>query len=178
MAKKGYIIESQIAAKDVDAFNRNAIASDDVDGGALVALGGLATGDNNLFEATLATDGTGGGLYMAYNPSEHFTKVGDNIFAGLTVDPRDYTNLANRPFDVFKPQIGDVIAFTDGNIKTGETVTKGSYLEIGASGLEVQVSPTANTTSFKVIEVGVQPFPQAGIGHENAPKYVCEVVFN
>lgn len=176
MAKNGYIIESQIAAKDVDAFNKSAVATADVDGGALVTLGAINT--DGLFVATVATAGTGGNVWMAYNPSEHFTKVGDNVYAGLSKDPRDYTNLANRPMDVFKPQVGDIITLTDGNIKTGETVTVGSFLEIGANGYEAQASATASTFSLEVIEVKSIPFPQAGIGFEAANAYVCRVAFN
>ena len=176
MAKHGFIYETQIAAKDVDALNRFAKASVDVDGGSLVALGALAEGD--VFTATKATAGTNGDLWIAYNPSEHLTVVGDNQFAGLTADPRDYTNLANRVFDVFKPQKGDIVGFTAGNIKAGETVEVGKFLEIGADGLEVKASATADTTSFKVIGIESVPFPQAAIGNEYADKYVCEVVFN
>ena len=176
MAKHGFIYETQISAKDVDALNRYAKASVDVDGGTLVALGAIAEGD--AFTATKATDGENGGLWIAYNPSEQLTKVGDNVYAGLSADPRDYTNIANRIFDVFKPVKGDIVGFTAGNIKTGETVEVGKFLEIGASGLEVKASATADTTSFKVIRIESVPFPQASIGNEYADKYVCEVVFN
>ena len=176
MAKKGFVYETQISAKDVDALNRYAKASVDIDGGALVSLGGIAEGD--VFTATKATAGTNGGLWMAYNPEEHLTVVGDNMFAGLTADPRDYTNIAGRVFDVFKPQVGDIIGLTAGNIKAGETVEVDKYLEIGADGYEVKASATADTTSFKVVAIEKVPFPQAGIGAEYADKYVCEVAFN
>ena len=177
MAKKGFLYETQISAKDNDALNRFAVASADIDGGTLVSLGAVAHGD--VFTATKATDGTGGGLWMAYNPEEHLTKVGDNLFAGLTADPRDYTNIADRTFDVFKPVAGvDIVGFTAGNIKAGETVEVGKFLEVGANGLEVKASATANTTSFEVIKIEKVPFPQAGIGAEYADKYVCAVAFN
>ena len=176
MAKHGYIIEAQIAAKDVDALNKSAVATVDVDGGDVVALGGLNA--DGLFVATKLTDGTGGNVWMAYNPSEHFTKVGDNVFAGLTVDPRDYTNLADRPMDVFKPQVGDIVTLLGTNLKAGETPTTGSFLEIGANGYEAKASATANTFSLEVIEKKTIPFPQAGIGFEAADAYVTRVVFN
>lgn len=176
MAKKGFLYEIQISAKDVDALNRFAVSDTDVDGGALVTLGGLEDGD--VFEATKASVGTGGGLYMAYNPSEQLTVVDGKEFAGLSADPRDYTNIAGRTYDVFMPKVGDIVGLTAGNIKTGETVAVDKYLEIGADGYEVKASATANTTSFKVIAIEKVPFPQAGIGNEYADKYVCEVAFN
>lgn len=173
---KGYIIEGRIAAKDVEALNRSAVCSADVDGGKLVSLGALS---NGLFTATVTTAGTG--LWMAYNPSEHLLQVGTKLVAGETItsDPRDYTNIATRALGVFKPQIGDIIKFTDGNIKTGETgIVAGKFLEQEAGGLVVKASATASTTSFKVLSVDVLQFPQAGIGMENANVYVCECVAN
>lgn len=173
----GFIIESQkFMAKDVDALNRSAVATADVDGGAIVTLGGL--NDDGVFVATVATSGTGGNVWMAYNPSEHYTEVNGRVYAGLSVDPRDYTNLANRTMDVFKPMVGDIIILTEGNIASGQTVAEGSYLEMGASGYEVVASATASTFSLKVLEVGTQPFPQAGIGEDFEEKYVCEVAYN
>lgn len=176
MAKHGYMIEAQIAAKDVDALNKSAVATADVDGGMVVKLGGLNA--DGLFVATKATTGEGGNVWMAYNPSEHYTKVGDNVFAGLSLDPRDFTNLANRPMDVFSPQKGDIVTLTAGNIKEGETVAQGSFLEIGANGYEAKASATADTFALEVIEKKTIPFPQKGIGFEAADAYVCRVAFN
>ena len=170
----GFMIEKRISAKDVEALNRTAVANADIDGGALVSLGAFEDG---RFTATKATAGTG--LWMAYNPSEHFTKVGDKFFAGLSKDPRDYTNLATRSFDVFKPQVGvDIIGLTDGNLAASQTVSVGNYLEQSATGFTVKTTATADTTSLKVIAIENLPFPQAGIGMENAKLYVCEVAQN
>lgn len=175
MAKKGYMIEKRISAKDVEALNRSAVSTTNIDGGALVALGAYADG---VFTATKATSGQG--LYMAYNPSEHFTEVDGRIYAGLSKDARDYTNLANRTFDVFKPLVGDLVAVTDGNLKAGEDakVQVNKFLEQGADGYEVKASATASTTSLKVIAIETIPFPQAGIGMEFAKSYLCEVAQN
>ena len=180
MAKKGYIVESRIAATNVDSYNRTAVcANSDVDGGVLLELGDM-TGD--VFAGTIVTATGKTGLWMAYNPSEHFTDVNGKIFAGLSADPRDYTNLKGRPIDVFKPQVGDLVVFTEGNIATASVagLTKGDYLEPGANGQFVKKagSPTASTTSFKVQKVGTMPFPQAGIGQEAAKTWLCECVQN
>lgn len=170
---KGYIIEANIAAKNIEALNRTAVCESDVDGGTLVTLGAFADG---AFTATKSSSGEG--LYMAYNPAEHLTEVDGEVYAGLSKDPRKYTNLKNRPFSVFKPQIGDIIVFTDGNLASGQTPEKDKFLEQGATGLEKKETATEATTSFKVLEIGVLQFPQKGIGMENAKKYVCECVNN
>lgn len=176
MAKYGYMIESRISAKDVEALNRTAQSTTDVDGGTLVSCGEYKDG---VFTVTKSTEGKG--LWMAYNPSERLTRVGDNVFAGLTADARDYTNLAKRPMDIFKPQAGvDIVTLTDGNIKEADraNVQVGKFLEQGAEGFEVKEQATADTTSLKVIEVITLEFPQAGIGMEFAKGYVCEVAQN
>lgn len=175
---KGYIIEGRIMAKDVESLNRTALCTADVDGGTLVSLDAFADG---AFTATVTTSGQG--LYMAYNPSEHLIDVngdGSKLVAGgnISADPRDYTNIADRPIDVFKPQVGDIVKFTDGNLATGETPVVGNFLEQEAGGYVANATATASTTSFKVLEKTVLPFPQAGIGMELANLYVCECVAN
>jgi len=171
----GYMIEKRINAKDNDALNRSAVCATDVDGGTLVSMSSYA---NGVF--TVAKSTSGSGLYMAYNPSEHFTKIGTKLFAGLSEDPRDYTNLATRTLDVFELKVHDMVGLTDGNIASGDitSVTVNSYLEQDSTGFRVKSTPTASTTSLKVLAIGVQPFPQAGIGMEFAKLYICEVVQN
>lgn len=167
------LIEKRISAKDNEALNRSAVATADVEGGTLVKLGSYADG---VFSATVA-DGTDGvGLWMAYNPSEHFTKVGDKIYAGLSADPRDYVNLANRTFDVFKPMVGDIVGIV-GDISTA---TAGSYLIADdENGFAVEgTTHTAGNTALKVLAVEKLAFPRAGIGDEFANVYVAEVVEN
>ena len=177
---KGYMIEKRISAKDVEALNRSAICSTNVDGGTLVSVGAYS---NGVWTVTKATSGQG--LWMAYNPSEHLTKLDDGkIFAGLSADPRDYTNLANRPMDIFKLQAGvDVVALTDGNIKSTDiaSVEVGKFLEQGNEGFEVKSVATASTTSLKVVAIETMPFPNAdttSIGMEFAKVYICEVAQN
>ena len=178
MARHGFMIEKRINAKDVEALNRSAKSVADIDGGMLVKLGEYADG---VWNVTKATDGEG--LYMAYNPSEHFTNVNGRLFAGLTKDPRDYTNLTGRTFDIFKLTKGDIVGITAELIKTSDvdSVAKGKFLEQGADGYEKKDSATASTTSLKVIDIETLPFPNngnGGLGMEFAKLYICEVEQN
>lgn len=118
MARHGFMIEKRISAKDVEALNRSAKSVVDIDGGMLVKLGEYADG---VWNVTKATEGEG--LYMAYNPSEHFTDVNGRLFAGLTKDPRDYTNLTGRTFDIFKLTKGDIVGITAELIKAADVET-------------------------------------------------------
>ena len=97
----GVIVESRIQATNIDALNRTAQAEIAVAGGGLVALTASATQGNEVWTAAAPASGTLGGLWIAYNPAEHLTVVGDKVFAGLSEDPRDYVNVANRPFDCY-----------------------------------------------------------------------------
>ncbi len=178
MAKHGYIIETRLASKNVDAYNRTAQCAEDVDGGALLELTEMK---GDVFTATKVKEGNKKGLWMAYNPSEHFTDVNGKMFAGLSADPRDYTNVKNRPMDVFKLQVGDLVGFTEGNVKSADvaSLTVGKFLEADASGqLAKKDSATANTTSFKVVQAKTIPMPQAKIGHEAVKVWICECVQN
>lgn len=176
----GYIVESQLMADDIGTLNKTATSATNVDGGNLVTL----AYSNGAYTATLGTAGANLGFYMAYNPTEHLTTVGtgtsQKLFAGLSADPRDYTNIATRPIDVFKPQVGDTIVFTAANI-TGTAPTAEQYLEPAANGvLTMKASQTASSTSFKVLEVTTIPFPNStkGVGMEFAAAYKCECVAN
>ena len=175
MSKKGYMVEQRISAKDVEALNESAVAVTDIDSGTLVTLGAFS---KDVYTVTKAT--TGVGNYMAYSPSELLLEVEGTLIPKPVADPRAYTNLAGRTFNIFKPQVGDRIGLTDGNIKTGETVAIGKFLEQTADGYVVKETPTASTTSLEVLDIKTQPFPQSGgsFGMEFAKLYVCRVAQN
>lgn len=175
MANYGFVVEKQIAASVVPTLNKSATCATNVDGGNLVTVSTYAGGS---YTATLGTAGAATGFWMAYNPTEHLTDVNGKLFSGLSVDPRDYTNIKDRQFDIFKPQVEDIVGVTTANI-TGTAPTVGQYLEPAASGkLATKASQTSSSTSFKVVAIENLPFPQAGIGQENASLYVCVCVAN
>lgn len=169
MAKKGFMIEKNMD----DAMKFTGVATVDIDGGTLVAIGDVD--DYGRYQLTKQTSGDG--KYIALNPTEHYIKVGDEdiLVVQPTVDPREYTNIAGRSVDIRLLEKGMKIGLTDGNIKSGEVVAKGKYLEQGADGYEVKTSATASTTSLYVEKVENMPFPKKGIGNEYAKVYVCRV---
>lgn len=170
----GYIIENALMADNVDTLNRTARCNVNVDGGYLVTVSFY---DGQVATVALATAGAKLDLWMAYNPSERYTDVNGKLIPNISVDPRDYTNLKNRPFDVFKPQVGDVITFLATCVNGNPT--KNQFLEPDGGGrLKPLATQTASSTSFKVLEVKSVPFPKAGIGLEYAKGYVCECVAN
>ena len=178
----GVIVESRIQATNIDALNRTAKAAVDVAGGGLVALTASGTQGNEVWTAAVPTTGSLGGLWIAYNPSEHLTKVGDKFFAGLSEDPRDYTNIAGRPFDCFKPLVGCEIDITADCVDaTASSVVAGDILEskngqTTFTRVAASTGATAGSTASKVEYVGTAPLPAGPIGMEQVKMFRCVCV--
>ena len=178
---KGFLIESMIQAKNIDALNRSAISEIDVDGGCLVALTAPTVKGEDRWTASVPTTGALGGLWIAYNPSVKYTEVNGKMYAGLSADPRDYTNIKNHTFDAFKPKVGDEIIVTIDDVDdTGAQAVAGDILESKNGQTKFTrvaggTGATSGSTAFKVEWVDTVDFPQAGIGVEKvkAIKAVC-----
>lgn len=177
----GVLIESMIQAKNIDALNRSAIAQVDVDGGNLVALTAPTTQGEDRWTAAAPSADSLGGLWMAYNPSVKYTEVNGKLFAGLSADVRDYTNIKNHTFDAFKPKVGDEIVVTIDDIDaTGAQAVAGDILESKANQTKLtrvaaDTGATAGSTAFKIEHIYNVQFPKAGIGIETVKgfKAVC-----
>lgn len=177
----GVIVESRISATNVDALNRFCVSENDVAGGALIALAAPAKQGDENWVATTPTTGALGGLWIAYNPSEHYTEVNGKMFAGLSADPRDFVNIKKRPFSAFKPVAGvDQIEITADCIDDASGIVVGDFLEAKAgqstfTRVAKATGATAGSTAFQVEWIGTKPFPKKGIGMEYATVYkaVC-----
>lgn len=177
----GVLIESSIQAKDIDALNRFAVSTVAVDGGGLVALTAPTTQGEDRWTATVPASGALGNLWMAYNPSAKYLTVEGLSFAGLSEDPRVFTNDATKSFTVFKPKLGDQIVVTiDAIDASGSSAVAGDILESKDAQTKLQriaalTGATSGSTAFKIEWVGNITFPQAGIGMANvkAFKAVC-----
>lgn len=134
------LVQTRVQADNIDALNRVAkYEAEDLMNGAPVTLTFPKAGD--VFTATPATtglnfkigrkepiiigsEGIGGeeveawllevsensaDVWMVYSPEVNKQVVG-MIWGGK--DPRNFVNLKNKPFDVFKPQVGDIIQVT------------------------------------------------------------------
>jgi hypothetical protein len=155
----------------------SAKSSINVDGGGLVVLGDLQ-GDDFVATAPLTASKR---VAIALNPSVHYTKVSNNVFAGLTQDDRDYTNLAGEAFDVTIPVVGRIYKIIDANVEGTTAPTKGKFLEVtnGKTTMSIKATQTADVPSFEVIRVDTAQFPKVGsIGDEFVPVYVIKCVNN
>lgn len=174
----GFMIESKIAATDVGSYNRSAVSTtSDVPGGGLVKLTAPTTQGEDRYTAALPTTGNLGDLWMAYNPSYQVLTVNGKSFAGLSIDPRDFTNPQGQTFSIFKPMKYDNIVVSVDAV-SGDSIAVGDVLE-GANGsalLTKVTSHTAGNTAFKVEWIGTLPFPQAGVGNEFYKAYKLECI--
>lgn len=176
----GYLIEQAIAAHNVDAWVDSVINNDmNLDGGSLVWLS-KEEEDFALYTANVPDTDHLEGLYIVLNPTEHLTEIEmvrantAEHFAGLSRDPRVYTNLKGRPADADRLSIGDKIRITKDCLDSTvapETVVKGDFLHAIDGSVKfgrtaAATGAPADTTTFIVDEVTVQPFPQPGIGRD------------
>lgn len=178
MAKNGVLIESMIQAKNIDALNRSVIcAGADVAGGGLIALTAPTVQGEDRWTAEVPSAGHLGGLWIAYNPSVKYTEVNGKLYAGLSTDVRDYTNVSGHTFDAFKPTANvDEIVITVDCIDDASNVVVGDILEAKAdqttfTRVAATTGATAGSTAFKVEWIGYVDFPQADIGTEKVKVY-------
>lgn len=180
---KGFLIESMIQAKNIDALNRSAISEIDVDGGCLVALTAPTVKGEDRWTASAPTSGKLGNLWMAYNPSVKYISINGKQFAGLSEDIRDYTNKAGTTFDVFKLKKDDeVIISVDCVESTSQaSVVAGDFLEAKAgqttfTRVASGTGATAGSTALKVELVDTVDFPKASIGVDKVKVFKAVVV--
>lgn len=161
----GFIIEKDIAAKNVDAWNRSAInTTTDIQAGSAVILTAPDKAEDP-WVASAPTTGSLNDVWIAYPPSEALASWSGNVYAGLSADPRDYTNLMGRPFDVFKVHKHDIIGFTKDCFDTTllTTTEAGTFFETKANQYTwtCVASATEGNTAFQIISNGTLPFPPA-----------------
>lgn len=179
----GFMIESRISATNDSALNRDAVAQIAVAGGELVALTAPTKQGNDVWTAAAPAAGTLGRCWMAYNPSLHLTMVGENEFAGLTEDPRDYTNEPNIVFSVFKPvPYDEIVVSVDCIDDTAAQIVNGDILESKANQTKLTrvaaaTGATTGSTAFKVEHKYIIPFPagrgKIGMDQQVGYKIVC-----
>ena len=178
----GVLIESMIQAKNIDALNRSVKAEVDFDGGNLMVLTAPTTQGDDVWTASAPATGSLGDLWIAYNPEVKYTYVNGKVYAGLSADARDYTNVAGEVFDAFKPKKGDEIVILADNVDESDVddVVASDFLEaVNGQKTFARVAAgtgaTAGSTAFKVEWVGSIDFPKAGVGLDKvkAFKAVC-----
>ena len=176
------LVLTRIAADNVDAYNRSAIATTNTMNGTLLTLEtGLSTtpGKSFVFNATPLTDANAHKQYwMACSPEVNVLGDGTLLYKGINNDPRSFFNPANVEFDVFAVQIGDIVQlsapFFVANFDPG-TVTGATVVEYDAVN-NGMVAKVAATESYEGIQFKIiKSFPFV-VGSESVPGWLLERV--
>ena len=181
------LVQTRVMAENVDALNRVGVyATADVDNGTALVCGVQSTDakQKHVFSVTPAS-GVAKNLWLAYSPEVISTMDGSLEFRGLDVDPRDFTNVKGRPFDMFKPVAGvDLIQVTAEFFADGYdpgSVSGATYVEIQADGsFKAVASATSNFAGlqFKIFAKEPIIIANGAIGGEAVDAWILECTNN
>ena len=184
---KGFMIEENISATDVNARNVDVIAEANFDGGNLISIAPKTALGDERFTGTVPATGALMGLAVAYNPAgKYIVDELGNEFAGLEVDPRAFTNLAGKTFGAFIPEAGiDVFSVSAECVDSADvaSVVAGDFLEAQNGKATFKrtakaTGVTADTASFEVIKVWNLPMPSKAIGESKQKMFKVRCVQN
>ena len=130
MAKKGIFIAENMASTTVGSLLRSGQSATELENGAVVTLGDLVVGENELYEigavAAITDD-----VYLVDGVE---LQADEQLTKGL----HDFVNPANKPVRLRKASRGDRFSISEasitGTVKVGEVVVFAKY-----SGTEVKV---------------------------------------
>lgn len=165
------VIKRAVAGFNVDSYNRTVVANADIDNGGVFAL--TRTDAQDLrWTAGYAASASATGLWMATSPEVKFV----NKDAGLSVDPRDFTNKAGRSIDATLLVKGDIIEMTGAGIADIDTK---DYL-VAATDSYTLVAADAAVAGFTLKKIGTSTLKigDGAIAPAPVATYVYEVVNN
>lgn len=183
------LVQTQCTAMNVDAYNRVGVATVDVPNGTPLVCGTVSEneGQKHVFSVTPAA-AVQKGLWMAYSPEVVATQSAQNNdlqYKGIDLDPRDFTNVAKKPFDMFYPQpMVDLIQVTAPFFKEGndpKTVTGATYVEIQSDGtMAAKTTPTVGFGGMQFRIVSEEPVIIASgqLGGEAVDAWILECTMN
>lgn len=180
------LVPTHITAMDVDAYNRVGIAATDIPNGTPLVCGVCSTDADkkHVFSVTAAA-AVAKNLWMAYSPEVIQNDVDGQAIKGVFVDPRNFTNVAKRPFDMFKPVAGvDLIQVTKeffDDKKDPKTVAGATYVEIQAGGKFDAVTEATNDfqgLQFRIVQTEPIIIGNGAIGGEAVDAWILECTNN
>lgn len=166
------IIKRAVAGFNVDSYNRTVVADVAMDNGCVFTLSREEANDLRWTPSIAAAASTTG-LWMATSPEVMYVDKS----AGLSVDPRDFTNKAGKSIDATLLVKGDIIEMTGegiADIATSDYLVADAGVSFGlkASGSAAEgfTLKKIGTSTLKIGDGAIAPQPVA--------TYVYEVVNN
>lgn len=110
----GILVQSKVAAKDIDSKNRAAVSAVAYENG---SVGNLLTksataGEAEVWVMTAPVTGALSNLWMVAEPEINTLVSGSLEFRGLTVDPRLFRNEIGDVFSAFQLSLGDLVTLS------------------------------------------------------------------
>jgi hypothetical protein len=169
----GVLIQSKVQAKDNDALNRPAVSAADVMNGNVLDLTGYSTtaGEAEVWTAVAPTTGNLSNLWMAYSPEVVITNA---KYRGIDCDPRSFTNIAGRVYDVFKLEVGDIITVTGDSLAGTQSTNTFVVATNTAFGLTWAAAAVAGV-SLELLEETTISLGTGAIGSQKIPAFKFEV---
>lgn len=147
MAEHSLVVQSRMAALNIDSYNRNAIYNaGDLDNGNIVKLGGQSAdpGYNEVWEASLPSTNNLTGVWMVRSPEAMIV----NGVAQL--DPREFYVKKGKVFDAVYLNPGDVFVITPDAIG-GEKGTYTNVIAVNGSAKMTWGAPSSGTFFAKFV---------------------------
>lgn len=172
------VIKKRVAAYNVDAYNRTAVCTQDIENGCVFKLNSYSEtdGEGIVWNAEQAAT-TDTGLWMATSPEVVIVKDAMGVeYRGLNVDPRAFVNNAGRMIDATKLVEGDIIEMTCENITGADT---NEYLVPDTTGFKLKAQSSAGD-GFCLHKIGTSILHIGGamIDKSHPTTYKYEVVKN
>lgn len=175
MAYHGVLIPEQIAAMNIDSYNRSVISSaSSIDNGMvfLCTTKNWTSGSGaEVFNTTAPVTGSLSGLWMAYSGDE--IVLTDTRYKGLDPDPRNFYNASGDVFSAYKPQVGDII------LVTGESLTGAVSTYANAVNGAMQLTWAATSgagLSYKLLATKYISLATGSIGEQRVTAYELECI--
>ena len=168
--------QDQVAAMNIDSYNRSVVASVDIENGNVFSLSGKSAtaGQPEVWTAATPVTATLDELWMAYEPEVVLTVSGTLQYKGLNNDPRNFINLTGDVFTAFKPQVCDIITISTDGV-AGTKASNGYAVAVDGT---VEVTWAASGISgltLKLLNTNYISIPSGNIGSQRVTAYQFEV---
>ena len=165
------VIKRQMAATNIDSYNRSAVHTADLPNGSVFTLNEVDTGNDARWKVGTPTAASKG-LWMATSPEVVYVDKNH----GGSADPRDFVNVAGRTIDATLLVKQDLVEMTGEGITGISTAT---FLGVTA-GLQLVALTAAPTQGayLKAVGKGTLKVGDGALAPAAIPTYVFEVVDN
>jgi hypothetical protein len=186
MTNHGILIKKSVAAQDVLAYNRYAMAGSavDLDDGNVFRLDTQNTAATSGYEEVWdvsqasASASTLNGLWMAGAFGVNTLSDGTHSYRGLSDDPRQFYNPGAKVFDAFKPQPGDVIELSADAFSNA--ISGSTYANSADASYELAfgAAQVASSLSFKVLATTYISIGTGAIDNQRVTAYKLHCLAN